>query len=93
MSISDLSSPSPAEVENLVVLFVGFALATFLYGLTFFREYLTPSHWWCGNFRFPAGARNFERLKARTRLWLYICTRDVLGAAMRLLSIRPLERM
>ncbi|KAF7330391.1 Arginyl-tRNA synthetase [Mycena venus] len=31
--------------------------------------------------------------KARARLWMYECTRDVLGAAMRLLSIRPLERM
>lgn len=31
--------------------------------------------------------------KAKARLWLYICARDVLGAAMRLLSIRPLERM
>lgn len=31
--------------------------------------------------------------KARARLWLYICARDVLGAAMRLLTIRPLERM
>ncbi|KAF9234723.1 hypothetical protein BU15DRAFT_52202 [Melanogaster broomeanus] len=31
--------------------------------------------------------------KARARLWLYICARDVLGAAMRLLSIRPLEKM
>lgn len=31
--------------------------------------------------------------KARARLWLYLCARDVLGAAMRLLSIRPLERM
>ncbi|KAF9226346.1 arginyl-tRNA synthetase [Gyrodon lividus] len=31
--------------------------------------------------------------KARARLWLYICARDVLGAAMQLLSIRPLERM
>ncbi|KAG2145811.1 hypothetical protein DEU56DRAFT_182512 [Suillus clintonianus] len=40
MSTSDLSSPSPAEVENLVVLFVGFALATFLYGLTFFQMYI-----------------------------------------------------
>ncbi|KAG2337188.1 hypothetical protein BDR05DRAFT_895673, partial [Suillus weaverae] len=38
------NTPSPAEVENLVVLFVGFALATLLYGLTFFREYLMPSH-------------------------------------------------
>jgi arginyl-tRNA synthetase len=34
-----------------------------------------------------------DREKARARLWLYICARDVLGAAMRLLSIRPLERM
>ncbi|KAJ7202500.1 hypothetical protein B0H12DRAFT_1330801 [Mycena haematopus] len=31
--------------------------------------------------------------KARARLWMYQCTRDVLGAALRLLSIRPLERM
>ncbi len=31
--------------------------------------------------------------KARARLWMYICARDVLGAAMRLLSLRPLERM
>lgn len=31
--------------------------------------------------------------KARARLWMYICARDVLGAAMGLLSIRPLERM
>ncbi|CAE6523805.1 unnamed protein product [Rhizoctonia solani] len=30
---------------------------------------------------------------ARARLWLFLCARDVLGAAMRLLSIRPLERM
>jgi arginyl-tRNA synthetase len=31
--------------------------------------------------------------KARARMWLYLCARDVLAAAMRLLSIRPLERM
>jgi arginyl-tRNA synthetase len=31
--------------------------------------------------------------KARARLWLYISARDVLAAALRLLSIRPLERM
>ena len=31
--------------------------------------------------------------KARARLWLYLCARDVLGAALRLLSIKPLERM
>ncbi|KZT24804.1 arginyl-tRNA synthetase [Neolentinus lepideus HHB14362 ss-1] len=30
---------------------------------------------------------------ARARLWVYENARDVLGAAMRLLSIRPLERM
>jgi len=29
---------------------------------------------------------------ARARMWLYLCTRDVLGAAKWLLSIRPLER-
>ena len=31
--------------------------------------------------------------RARARMWPYLCARDVLGAAMRLLSIRPLERM
>ena len=31
--------------------------------------------------------------KARARMWMYECAREVLGAAMRLLSIRPLERM
>jgi arginyl-tRNA synthetase len=31
--------------------------------------------------------------KAKARMWLYLNARDVLGAAMRLLSIRPLERM
>ncbi|KAJ7074413.1 hypothetical protein C8F01DRAFT_971367 [Mycena amicta] len=31
--------------------------------------------------------------KARARLWMYQCARDVLGSGMRLLSIRPLERM
>ncbi|KAH9998749.1 hypothetical protein BJV77DRAFT_1058705 [Russula vinacea] len=43
----------------------------------------------------PPCARYFERdvERARARMWLYLCARDVLGAAMRLLSIRPLERM
>ncbi|KZT04519.1 arginyl-tRNA synthetase [Laetiporus sulphureus 93-53] len=31
--------------------------------------------------------------KARARMWMYLCTRDVLGAAMRLLTLKPLERM
>lgn len=31
--------------------------------------------------------------KARARMWLYLCARDVLAAAMRLLTLRPLERM
>lgn len=31
--------------------------------------------------------------KAKARLWLYLSAKDVLGAAMRLLSIRPLDRM
>lgn len=31
--------------------------------------------------------------KARARMWLYVCARDVLAAAMRLLTLRPLERM
>ncbi|KAG1855580.1 hypothetical protein F4604DRAFT_1800251 [Suillus subluteus] len=38
--MSDPSSPSPAEVENLVVIFLGFAFATFFYGLTFFQMYI-----------------------------------------------------
>ena len=37
------------------------------------------------------GEADVER--ARARMWLYLCARDVLGAAMRLLTIRPLERM
>ena len=37
------------------------------------------------------GEANVE--KARAKLVLYECAKDVLGAAMRLLSIRPLERM
>ncbi|KIJ45253.1 hypothetical protein M422DRAFT_251433 [Sphaerobolus stellatus SS14] len=31
--------------------------------------------------------------KARARMLMFICAKEVLGAAMRLLSIRPLERM
>lgn len=31
--------------------------------------------------------------KARARMFLYECARDVLASAIRLLSIRPLERM
>jgi arginyl-tRNA synthetase len=31
--------------------------------------------------------------KARARMWMYVCARDVLGAALRLLTIEPLERM
>ena len=31
--------------------------------------------------------------KARARMWLYVSARDVLGAAMRLLTLRPLDRM
>jgi arginyl-tRNA synthetase len=34
-----------------------------------------------------------DKVKATARMWLYLSARDVLGAAMRLLSIRPLERM
>lgn len=34
-----------------------------------------------------------DQEKARARLFLFICARDVLGAALRLLSITPLERM
>ena len=31
--------------------------------------------------------------KAQARLWLFLTAKDVLGAAMRLLSLTPLERM
>jgi len=34
-----------------------------------------------------------ERDKAAARLFLYFCARDVLASALRLLTIRPLERM
>ena len=36
-SASSTQGPSPAELENLGVLFIGFVAATVLYGLTFFR--------------------------------------------------------
>ena len=34
-----------------------------------------------------------ERDDALVRLWLYRCAKDVLGSALRLLTITPLERM
>jgi len=34
-----------------------------------------------------------DEAKAKARMWLYLSARDVLGVAMRLLSIRPLDRM
>jgi arginyl-tRNA synthetase len=34
-----------------------------------------------------------DREKAQARLWLYVCARDVLASAMRLLTLQPLERM
>ncbi|EJD38412.1 Nucleotidylyl transferase [Auricularia subglabra TFB-10046 SS5] len=34
-----------------------------------------------------------DRDKARARLWMFVCARDVLGAAMRLLTLRPLEQL
>jgi arginyl-tRNA synthetase len=37
------------------------------------------------------GESDIER--AQARLWLFLTAKDVLGAAMRLLSITPLERM
>jgi hypothetical protein len=37
MSSASSTLPSPAELENLGVLFIGFVAATVLYGLTFFR--------------------------------------------------------
>jgi hypothetical protein len=39
--MSEPGPPTTAEVENLVVIFLGFTFATFLYGLTFFRECLS----------------------------------------------------
>lgn len=38
--MSDPSPSSPAESENLAVIFLGFTFATFLYGLSFFQMYL-----------------------------------------------------
>lgn len=37
--------------------------------------------------------RGQERDVALARLWLYVCAKDVLGNAMRLLTLEPLERM
>lgn len=34
-----------------------------------------------------------DKEKAQARLWLFLTSKDVLGAAMRLLSLTPLERM
>jgi len=34
-----------------------------------------------------------DQEKAKVRLFLFICARDILGAALRLLSITPLKRM
>lgn len=34
-----------------------------------------------------------DKEKAVARLWLYECAREVLAASMRLLSLRPLDRM
>ncbi len=34
-----------------------------------------------------------EEELSRARLYLYICTRDVLASAMRLLTLTPLDRM
>ncbi|KZO95456.1 arginyl-tRNA synthetase [Calocera viscosa TUFC12733] len=34
-----------------------------------------------------------EEELAKARLWLFVCARDVLGAGLRLLSLRPLEKM
>jgi arginyl-tRNA synthetase len=34
-----------------------------------------------------------DKAKAQARLWMYECAREVLASAMRLLSIKPLERM
>jgi hypothetical protein len=45
--MSDPIPSSPAESENIAVIFLGFTFATFLYGLSFFREYLMLSHSRC----------------------------------------------
>lgn len=39
MSSPSSTLPSPEELENLGVLFIGFVAATVLYGLTFFRMF------------------------------------------------------
>lgn len=42
-SVSSTTLPSPAELENLGVLFVGFVITTVFYGLTFFRMFSHPT--------------------------------------------------
>jgi hypothetical protein len=37
--MSSSSGPSPAELENLGIIFVGFVATTILYGLTFSRAF------------------------------------------------------
>ncbi|KAJ8589387.1 hypothetical protein M405DRAFT_862202 [Rhizopogon salebrosus TDB-379] len=43
--MSSQGVPSPAELENLGVFFVGFIAATFLYGVTFFQSYIYYSRY------------------------------------------------
>ncbi|KAG8214883.1 hypothetical protein J3R82DRAFT_10053 [Butyriboletus roseoflavus] len=44
-SASSSTLPSPAELENLGVLFIGFVIATVFYGLTFFQTYIYYSRY------------------------------------------------
>jgi arginyl-tRNA synthetase len=64
-------------------------LTTIPVSLSFFRL----SHAISGAWEVLAVKGEPDIEKARARLLMFICARDVLGAAMRLLSIKPLERM
>ncbi|KAF8840600.1 hypothetical protein BDN67DRAFT_630352 [Paxillus ammoniavirescens] len=61
--------PSPAEIENLGVLFVGFVAATILYGLTFFQTYNYYS-------RYP---RDLQWIRYLVAL---LCTLDTVASAI-----------
>ncbi|KIK80599.1 hypothetical protein PAXRUDRAFT_228207 [Paxillus rubicundulus Ve08.2h10] len=61
--------PSPAEIENLGVLFAGFVAATILYGLTFFQTYNYYS-------RYP---RDLQWIRYLVAL---LCTLDTVASAI-----------
>lgn len=50
---------------------------------------LTPSRF----FSCPVRVQNVEPELAKARLYLFLSARDVLGTALRLLTLTPLDRM